>query len=51
MQPPIIAEANESNYDETELATLLGDVQIRQGYRQLKKQPGFSRPANQLWSV
>ena len=37
-EAPIIAEANESNYDETELATLLGDVHIRQGYRQLKSQ-------------
>ena len=35
-EAPIIAESNESSYDETEQATLLGDVHIRQGYRQLK---------------
>ena len=35
-EAPIIAEADESNYDESELATLFGDVQVRQGYRQLK---------------
>lgn len=33
---PIIAEADQSNYDESEIATLIGGVNIRQGSRQLK---------------
>lgn len=46
-EAPIIAEANESNYNESELATLLGDVHIRQGYRQLTSQQAtFDRQTN-----
>ena len=37
-ETPIIAEANESNYDESAIATLLGDVKIRQGSRELKSE-------------
>ena len=32
---PIVAEANESNYDESNIATLLGNVNVRQAGRQL----------------
>ena len=32
---PIIAEANESNYDESNVATLVGNVNVRQAGRQL----------------
>ncbi len=33
---PIVAEANDSEYSESDIATLTGDVRIRQGNRQLE---------------